>query len=106
MHHAGSKCAFDGGAGKIRATRTGAESGNEQMLGLRPFPILRGAGMFKRYAASSVILRKAAPRSEVELVRLLQLRKVTFQARTFREQAEDAPLIQHVDVVFPHHVVD
>ena len=94
------------GARKIRAARTGAERRDEQMLGVRSLPVLRGAGMFERNAAAGVILREAAPGGEIQLVGFLQLREIAFQARSFGQQAEDAPLIEHVDVVFPHHVID
>ena len=76
------------------------------MLGVRSFPILRRARVFERDAAAGVILREAAPGSEVQLFGFLQLGEITFQARTLGQQAEDAPLIENVDVVFPHHVVD
>ena len=106
MNHARAKRAFDGGAGKIGTAGASAKRGNEQMLGVRSLPILRGTGVFKRDAAAGIVLREAAPGGEVELVGLFQLREITFQARAFGEQAEDAPLIENVDVVFPDHVVD
>src|SRR5260370_27743689 len=62
--------------------------------------------MLKRNAAVGEVLRESAPRREIQLVGLLQLRKITFQARTLGEQPEDAALVEHADVVFPHHVVD
>ena len=76
------------------------------MLGVGPLPILRRAGMLEWNAAPGVVLRKAAPRGEVELVGLLQLREIAFQTRTFGQQPKNAPLIQNVDVILPHHIVD
>ncbi len=68
--------------------------------------ILRRTGMFERNAAAGIVLRETAPGGEVELVGSLQLREITFQTRTFGEQTKDAPLIENVDMIFPHHVVD
>src|SRR5580704_3491749 len=106
VNYAGAKRAFDGGAGKIRAAGAGAEGGDEQVLGVRPLPILRGARMFKRDAAAGVVLREAAPGSEIQLVGFLELREITFQARTFGQEPEDAPLVENIDVVLPDHVID
>ena len=72
---------------------------------------LRGSSMssrrhFERNAAAGEILREAAPGGEVELIGPLELRQVAFQARAFRQQAEDAPLVEHVDLILPDHVVN
>ncbi len=52
------------------------------------------------------VLRKAAPRGEIELGGFAQLDQITFQARAAREQLEDAVLVENVDLVFPDHVID
>src|SRR5215471_12929463 len=76
------------------------------MFSARAFPDGDRARMLERDAASGEVLRKAAPRSEVELVGLLQLRQIPLQAWAFGKQLEDAALIQHVDVIAPDHVID
>ncbi len=106
VHHAGSQRAFDGGAGEIGTARPSAERRDEQIFGARFLPILRRARMLERNATPGVILREAAPGCEIQLVGFLQLRQIAFQARTLGEQPEDAPLIEDIDVVLPHHVVD
>src|SRR5271167_3444563 len=101
VHHARSERALDRGGRKIRAPRAGGKSGNEQMLGLRPLPEGRAAGMFEGDAASRIILREPAPGREIQLLGSLELAQVAFQARSFGEQPEDALLIENVHVVFP-----
>ena len=68
MDHAGAECAFDRRARKIGPAGSGAKRRNKQMFGVRPFPILRRAGVLERNAAAGIVLREAAPRCEVELV--------------------------------------
>ena len=69
-------------------------------------PIVGVRRVLKRNATAGEILREAAPGSEIQLFGLLELREIAFQARAFGEQAEDSPLVKHVDVVFPDHVID
>ena len=62
--------------------------------------------MFKRDAASRVILSQPAPGGEVELGGLFHLCQVAIEARSAGEQFEDASLVEDVDLVLPNHIVD
>ena len=62
--------------------------------------------MFERQTAAGEILGESAPRGEVQLVGFLELREVAFQARALGQQAENAALVEDVDVILPHHVID
>src|SRR5262249_21658162 len=97
---------FDGGRGKIRARRSGRECGDVQALACRAVPVVRIRRVLERNAPSRKILRKPTPRREVQLVGFLELRQVTFQARTLRQQPEDPPLVEAVNRILPDHVVD
>ena len=74
--------------------------------GLRPFPHGNRAGVFERNAAAGEVLRESSPGGEVQAFGFLQLRQISVEPRTFGQQPEDAPLIEHVDVILPHHVID
>src|SRR5437870_2665232 len=76
------------------------------MLDVGLFPNAGRTGMLEADAASGEILGETAPRCEVEPVGLLDLREVTFQARTLCEQSKNALLVEDVDLILPHHVVD
>ena len=93
-------------AGKVRAGRPAANVGIFRGIARGAIPVGRICGVLERNAAVGEILREAAPGGEVELVGLLQLRQIAFETRPFGQQAEDAPLVEHVDVVFPDHVID
>ena len=73
---------------------------------LRALPERDRAGVLERDAAAGEILRESAPGSEVQLLGFLQLREIAVQARAFGKQSEDAPLIEHIDVILPDHVID
>ncbi len=62
--------------------------------------------MFKRNTPAGEILRETAPRCKIEFLRLFELRQIRIEARALGQQTEDPALIEHVDVIFPHHVVD
>src|ERR1019366_8287176 len=51
-------------------------------------------------------LRESAPRCEVQLLGVLELRQIIVESRPFGQQAENTPLVEHVDMVLPDHVVD
>src|SRR5262249_20806349 len=72
----------------------------------RPLPVGRRAGMLERNAAIGEILSKSTPRGEVQLVGLLELLQIPFEARSLGQQPEDAALVEHADVVLPYHVID
>jgi hypothetical protein len=94
------------GAGQVRAGSAGGERRYMQALAGGAVPIGRISRVLERDAAAGEVLREAAPGSELELVGGLELGQVAVQARSFGEQAEDAPLVEHVDVVLPDHVID
>ena len=104
--HAGAQRALDRGGRKILTAGAGREGRNVQALARRAIPIRGVGGILERHAAAGEILREAAPTGEIQLLGVLELREIAFQARTFGQQAEDAPLVEHVDVVLPDHVVD
>src|SRR5262249_37109485 len=62
--------------------------------------------MLKRNAPAGEILRKAAPGREIELVGFLKLAEIGVQPRSLCQQFENAPLIEHVHMILPDHVVD
>ena len=76
-----------------------------QALAGRAIPIGGVSGVFEGDAAAGEILREASPSSEIQLLGVLELGKVAVQPRTLGQQAEDPPLIEYVDLVFPDHVV-
>src|SRR2546429_7058342 len=62
--------------------------------------------MLERNAAVGEVLSEAAPGCEIELVGFLELRQVSFESWSLGEQTENTPLIEHADVILPHHVID
>src|SRR4051794_26645098 len=62
--------------------------------------------MLEGNAPIGEILRKSSPGCEVELIGLLELCQVAFEPRSFGKQPENAPLVEHADVVLPDHVID
>ena len=105
-HHAGAQRAFDGGGGKIRPGSAGGEGRDVQAVARRAVPIGRIGGVLEGDAAAGEVLRKSAPGGEIQLLGVLELRQVVVQPRPLGQQAENAPLVEHVDVVLPDHVVD
>ena len=92
--------------GRYGPRGAGGEGGDVQALARGAVPVGGIGGVFEGDAAAGEILREAAPGGEIQLLGVLELGEVAFQARALGQQAEDAPLVEHVDVVFPDHVVD
>src|ERR1035437_7589131 len=105
-HHAGTQRAFDGGAREIGSTGARGKRRDVQALARRAIPIGGVSGVFEGDAAAGGILRETPPSGEIQLLGVLELGEVAVQSRTFGQQAEDPPLIEHVDLVFPDHIVD
>jgi len=101
---------------KAWTTREGRKVGGTQFTKAKVYKLLTNAAyagkvkyegrVFEGDAPAREVLREAAPGGEVQLVGRLQLRQVTVQARSLGQQAEDPPLVEHVDVVLPDHVID
>src|ERR1039458_750535 len=63
-------------------------------------------GAVGAWSAAGEILRETTPGGEIQFLGVLELGEVAVQPRTLGQQAEDSPLIEHVDLVFPDHIVD
>src|SRR5262249_31901872 len=105
-HHPGPQCALHRRAWEVVSARPCAKSRNMQALAEGTIPIGRVRGVLKRNPPVGKVLRESAPRSEIQLFRLLQLRQVSFEPRPFSQQAEDSPLVENVYLVLPDHIVD
>src|ERR1039457_3582383 len=104
--HAGAERALNGRSGQIRPRSAGRERRDVQALAAGAIPIGGIGRRFERDAAAREVLREPAPGGEIQLIGALQLRQVAIQARPLRQKAEDAPLVEHVHLVLPDHVVD
>ena len=104
--HAGAQRAFDRGTRQIGPAGARGKRRDVQAVARRAIPIRGVGGVFEGDAAAGEILREASPGGEIQLLGVLQLREVAVQPRTFGQQAEDPPLVEHVDLVLPDHVVD
>src|SRR5260370_19130426 len=69
-------------------------------------PIRGVRRIFERHPPAGEILPNPAPACEIQLFGVLELREVALQPRPRRQQAENAPLVEHIHVVLPDHVVD
>src|SRR5688572_27534409 len=62
--------------------------------------------MLERYAARGVVLRKTAPRCEVEFLRFAELSEIALEPRALGKEPENTMLIENIDLVFPDHVIN
>ncbi len=104
--HAGAQRALDRGGGQIRAGCAGGKGGDVQAFARGAVPVGRIRRALKGNAAAGEVLRKTAPTGEIQLLGGLELIEIAFQPRPLGQQAEDPPLVEHVDVVLPDHVID
>ena len=56
--------------------------------------------------AAGEILGESSPRCEIQFRGLLELGEIAIEARPFGEQSKNTALVEHIHVVFPHHVID
>jgi hypothetical protein len=105
-HHAGAQRALDGGGGKIRSGSAGGERRDMQAVAGRPVPIGGIGGVLEGDAAPGEVLRESAPGGEIQLFGRFELIQVAFETRSLGQQPENAPLVEHVHMILPDHVID